>query len=163
MTAESWQLCTKRDEFIWDKPVWVAELSNGIEVWQDDDRPGCWEPSAWIRLGRYLAECEEYIVKFHLRFRSHNIQIQQSDYYYYTKGLLGSTSFKQPKHFSCVGHLGDDDIFDVIWYKLPELLPERITYRPIEEITGPEVIIGVPWNSDRNIAMKAKWSKHHNT
>jgi len=142
---EAWQLCTKRDEFIWDKPVWVVELSNGSEIWQDDDRPGVWEPSAWVRLGLYVWNSENHITKFQLRFRSNVITIQPSRFYYYTRGLLGSTSFKHPKHFSCVGHIGDDDIFDVIWYKLPELVQERITYRPLSEIKGPEVIRGISY------------------
>jgi len=139
---DEFELCTKRDEFIWDKVCWVATLADGTEVWQDDDRQGVSEPSAWIRLKNYVNSSGNKISKLQLRFRSNIITLQPSPAYYFTKGVLKGTSMSRCIHFACVGYLDDENVFNVTWYKIPELLPQRMTFRKLEEIHGQEMIEG---------------------
>jgi hypothetical protein len=143
MPPQLFDLCTQRDEFIWDKPVWIAELSNGIEIWQDDGREGLWEHSAWIRLGKYIQSTGLKIKKLTIRFRSHIITIPKGRAYYFTRGLLGKMGSKTQQHFFCVGHLNEDDVFVVLWYKVPELVVTRTVERPKKKIRGQESIEGV--------------------
>lgn len=140
--TDDFELCTQRDDFIWDKPVWVAELLDGTEVWQDDDRPGVSEPSAWIRLGDYVKATDNHIKQLQVRFRTHQIFIPKTPIYYYTKGILGSTGMIRPIHFYCVGHLDKEDVFEINWFKIPELIATRRTTKPLSEVHGPEIIRG---------------------
>jgi hypothetical protein len=139
---KDFELCTQRDEFIWDRPVWIAELEDGTEIWQDDDRPGIGEPSAWIRLGHYVTETNNLIRKLHLRFRSNSIVIPRSTAYYFTRGALGSTGSKKVSHFACVGHLNENNLFEVVWYRVPEIIPFKTVMKSFADINGPEVIHG---------------------
>lgn len=141
--AERWQLCIKRDDFIWDKAVWVVTLSDDTEVWQDDGREGVHEPNAWIRLGRYCAETGLTIKTMNLRFRSHVIAIPRSSYFYFTRGIIGHTGSRMNFHFANAGFLNDDGKLEVTWYKIPELLPGRIVHKTFAELEGLEVIKGM--------------------
>jgi hypothetical protein len=143
MRAESFQLCTKRDDFIWDKAVWVVTLSDGTEVWQDDGREGAYEPNAWIRLGRYCAETGLTIKTMNLKFRSHVIAIPKSPFFYFTKGIVGSTGSPINLHFANAGYLNDEGKLEVTWYKIPELLPARVVIKTFDELEGLEVIKGM--------------------
>src|SRR5688500_10269504 len=68
---------------------WVAVLSNGETVYQDDDRPGIKPESAWIRLGNYVNNRGLHIVALSFQFRSHVISLpENADGYYFAKGAL---------------------------------------------------------------------------
>ena len=139
---KSYNLCVKRDDFIWDKVVWIATLDHDIEVWQDDGREGLEEPNAWIRLKNYIEENNDYIRKFELKFRSHMISLPKSKAYYFTKGILGSTAMKNNIHYANAGFLRDDNKIEVSWYKIPELLVTKTVIKEMSEINGPELIQG---------------------
>jgi hypothetical protein len=140
-TPIDFDLCLKRDEFIWDKPVWVVTLEDDTEIWQDDERPGAREPSAWIRLRKYVNVMGIRIKKFQLRFRSNIITLPAAKLYYYTRGILGSTGSDTCTHYACIGYTNTDKV-DVTWYRVPELSPEKTVTKSIYELNGPEIIEG---------------------
>ena len=53
IAEQDYGLCTEECGFLEDKTIWVAVLSNGLTVYQDDERSGK-EPIAWKRLKRKL-------------------------------------------------------------------------------------------------------------
>ena len=63
-------LCIEDCDFLEDKTIWVAVLSNGLTVYQDDNRSGK-EKVAWKRLGRYCSEKHIDVIGMYLKFRSH--------------------------------------------------------------------------------------------
>jgi len=138
---DNFQLCTNRDDFIWDRAIWIATLEDGAEIWQDDDRPGVNEPSAWIRLGKYVKASGNRIVKMQLRFRTHIITLPKGKSYYFTKGILGSTASKSCSYFLCAGSQEGQEI-DVRWYKTPELVETRMVTKQVYELHGQELIEG---------------------
>lgn len=85
-------VCFQEDDFTYEKPRWVAVLTDGTEVLQDDDRPGL-EPSSWKRLNNYLADInsvcwdnhlggppELRISHIYLKFRSNIVQVPHQIY-----------------------------------------------------------------------------------
>jgi hypothetical protein len=79
------------DDFVFHKPHWQVNLSNGETIYQDDDRPGVSEPSAWIRLKNYCTANHLHITGFWLRFRSHILSLggfEYADGYYFVKSVF---------------------------------------------------------------------------
>lgn len=117
-------LCRVVDEFIFHQTHWGVELSNGETIYQDDDRPGVSEPSAWIRLKTYCTANHLHIVNFWLQFRSHRQMIGPSnaDGYYFVKSVYAIWGDEETVHAYVVGVLIDGRIRGVR-LKLPELMP----------------------------------------
>lgn len=115
-------LCLAYDDYLIDRPCWVAELSNGLTVYQDDGRPEVDPPSAWIRLRNYLKETGEYIKKMYLQFRSH-IETplpEGAEGYYFSHMLLTAAGAKRNATFFVIGYLRGESIYIQKW-KVPEL------------------------------------------
>ncbi len=66
------QICTSYDSYLQDqdKAVWIAELSDGTQVFCDDGRYGE-KDIAWARLRKYLKNSGLRIAKLLIKFRSH--------------------------------------------------------------------------------------------
>lgn len=128
------------DDFISDKDstIWYCELSNGKTVYQDDDRPGYDEPSAWLRLAKYLHENKVNIVKMWIRFRSHiELVGENAEGYFFRKSVLGGLAMQRDevpinKHYYLAGCLRDGKI-EVVKWQVPELIEiERETRYPTD-------------------------------
>lgn len=120
---------TKRmDDYILDKDctIWVCELSNGENIYQDDERPGLEIESAWIRLAEYLTLNKLDIVSMKLKFRSHEEHVGKDvDGFFFRKSVLGGLGLNRREcpvnqHFFLAGVLKDGLIQVTKWHT-PEL------------------------------------------
>lgn len=116
-------VCTVDDEFVRDSMRWVVVLSNGQTVYEDDDRPGLEEPSAWKRLKSYCQEEKVSIVEMWLQFRSNRVQVapRGADGYFLVKSVFGVWGDRETFHAYMVGTLVDGKIQGSRW-KVPELV-----------------------------------------
>jgi hypothetical protein len=128
-------LCLEIDDFLEDKPIWVAILSNGITVYQDDNRPGLNEPCAWKRLSSYV-ECEGCkIIGMYLKFRSNVNHIENNenhDGYYFAYGVVREIQESKSRlYFNCGTCDGEKVYYK--WYLVPELIAEKELSREVSE------------------------------
>lgn len=116
-------ICTIEDDYVAEKPRWVAVLDDGQTVYQDDDRPGADPPSAWKRLGAHCRENRRRIAEFWLQFRSHRILIEpkNADGYYFVKGAYRLLDAPTTHHTYVVGALIGDVVKTSTW-QIPELI-----------------------------------------
>lgn len=127
-------VCFQEDDFTYEKPRWVAVLTDGTEVLQDDDRPDL-EPNSWKRLKEYTDSKKLRISRVYLKFRSNVVQIPNEIYFNPDTDTLGYVIYR-----GIVSHLNQDFSFHTIvlgrmywateklWlhkttFKTPELTP----------------------------------------
>lgn len=121
-------VCTQPDDFVlsfsdFGKAMWVAELSNGEHVFQDDDRPGTDPGSAWLRLKEYVESNKLSILGMRLEFRSNVIYMPTNvEGYFFRKALLAAFFSTKSIHYYVVGTL-ENGIVKGRYWKVPELLP----------------------------------------
>ena len=132
-------ICTNEDCFLEDKTIWIAALSNGQEVFQDDDRGGVYPSSAWLRLKDYCEVEGVYIDELKIKFRSHVVTIPKSEGYHFIKGIGCMVGF-DPEEFFIVGTLNGGKL-QRTWYKVPEILKDRTSDANPDEISKYESII----------------------
>ena len=115
-------ICELEDNFLEDKPIWVAILNNGQIVYQDDEREGLSEKSAWIRLKKYIKENNLKISSFYLKFRSNTLLTtsNNSSGYFFSKGIMGSIISDNVKYYS-IGHVENGNVY-IKKIKIPELI-----------------------------------------
>ena len=118
-------LCTNQDSFLEDKAIWVATLSNGITIYQDDERPGIEEPIAWKRMRTYCAEEGVGIEFLRLKFRSNVVPITPKknvpDKYYFAYGVTKDiVATEHHEYYLCGFCLGESLHYS--WYKIPEMI-----------------------------------------
>lgn len=138
------EITSSLDSFIIDKdmPYWVITLDDGTTVYEDDNRPGLSEQSAWKRLKRHCEEHARSIHSVRLVFRSNNILIDTRDWdgVFFIKSLLGQIRLNKSgkpmpirrfpnRQYYNIGRLSDG-ILTVSKYELP-----TIQYRTTEERT----------------------------
>jgi hypothetical protein len=135
-------LCTNSDDFIADKCIWVAELQDGTKVFQDDDRPGLEEPSAWKRLSQYIKKNPHNpIVGFRLRFRSNVVYLpNHQSFYFYSHGLVQVTPNTNNSAFHIVGWPHKTDQVMCEWYRVPELILMRRVYKDLDKCKADQII-----------------------
>ena len=140
----SYGLCCEYDDFLDTRAMWIAELSNGFKVFQDDDRKGVAIPSAWIRLGHYLQDFRSVkIQRMLMRFGTHTVLAgEDQPYWFFSRSLLQSTSQTFGLHFNILGWPEDGHELMCTWYKLPELVVMQREPRPLKKCR-PEQIIGL--------------------
>lgn len=113
-------ITTQIDLFICNNPMWLAKLSNGSVVYQDDDRPGEIEPSAWIRLQEYLIENNLTIIGLGLRFKTNQFWLPENkDGYFFCK-VAGADWCGPTINYYNIGFL-EDGVVHTTQYKVPEL------------------------------------------
>ncbi len=116
-----------------EKPRWIVSLSNSKKVIMDDGRPGL-EPSAWVRLGRYLSENSGIkIEEMTIHFRSNKIDTlpKNAQGYFFSHGCRGGTPDTTKQRF-IIGHLKDDVIY-LQKYNCPEMILDGVETRDIYE------------------------------
>ena len=138
LKAKQYGLCLKEDCFLEDKAIWIAVLSNGLSVCQDDDRPGVSEPCAWKRLGKYVAEDGLDVVGVYIRFRSHtekaNVSCENQNVkgVYFSYGIIKSVNDTVDRKYYTFGfYAGEELKYD--WFLVPEIVKTDETTRRIEE------------------------------
>jgi len=133
-TAEEvYGLCTKYCDFLDDKSIWIVDLSNGITVYQDDDRSGK-EKVAWKRLRKYCDSENVDIINMRLKFRSHTVPIDSGDDidgYYFAYGAHKEFDEEITRqHYVC--GFCQQGIINCCWYSTPELIVTRESKRKIK-------------------------------
>src|SRR4051812_48908014 len=107
-------VCKQKDDLINEKLHWVAELSNGEKVFQDDGRPGETEPSAWIRLRKYVQENRLSIESIHLVFCDHIEEVvpRNADGYYFVQKVMAFafSGTESTFHYYLFGAVIDDEL-----------------------------------------------------
>lgn len=133
-------MCTTLDDFLEDKAIWVVVLKSGDSVYQDDNRPNLKEPIAWKRLGSYILESGDSIVRMYLKFRSNIVELPS-----HAKGYLfcnaisktfGDTSSKS--HMVCGAISGSN--LTRYWYAVPELIIVDERVEPVAQCRAPFLI-----------------------
>jgi hypothetical protein len=117
-------VCFENDAFVnaGENTIWIAELSDGSVVYQDDYRPCEAEPSAWLRLCEYCRQNNLGVRKFYLQFRSHveNIELD-GERLFWIKGLRrGSGTVEKHQYVTGVVKNG---VLERTWWRIPELYP----------------------------------------
>ena len=133
MKAKDKRVCFKIDDYIEDRDraIWIAKLSNGETVYQDEDRYG---PSdyAWFRLRNYCKSKKIKIDSIVIKFRSHTEKIIDNDgegVFFRNKALAG---FSNPTHFYFLFGVIKDGIIKVDHWMVPELIFEETDERPVD-------------------------------
>lgn len=122
-----------------NNPLWVATLSNGETVYQDDGRPNIKPASAWIRLKAYCEINDLYITNIKVRNRSHIEDIGSNyDGYFFCKGAGGVMFGDMTIHTFIIGTLTGEKLSVRKW-RLPELIAEGVEERDPYDL--PECII----------------------
>ena len=141
-------ICFSEDDFVRTlqlekkTAIWIAELSDGRLVYQDDGRPGLDEPSAWKRLSLFLEKEVLKITNISLKFRSHkhtNILPSNQDGYFFSKSSAGLWGSRTTYHFYLLGHLCDG-VIKVQKWKVPELLLIEQVDRDKNKVMGGSLI-----------------------
>ncbi len=99
---------------------WVAKLSNGQTVWQDDRDGG----NSWRDLKKYVEDNRLSVVALQVEFRSHIVECPSGFFaYYFNKGARAS--FNSMKECFIVGYGTKSEIdvgvIPVYFYYTPEL------------------------------------------
>lgn len=165
-TMTKYHLCIdEHDPFLEEKAIWIAHLSNGVCVFQDDDRPGLNEEtlgfkdahSAWVRLFHYLCihmSCTIDLIR--LKFRDHVIRLpyQQITGYYFSRGAMGEWGSSTTIHYNVMGVIKDpqQEYIQQLWYHLPSLEVLQTEELPREKWSPPQII----WNLED---MRAEYVK----
>lgn len=133
-------VCKEEDDYVRERPRWVAELSNGETIYQDDDRPGVVLPGAWLRLKDYLQENHLSIRQLWLQFRTNRIQIGEPNAAGYLLarmafGIMSSDGEMEQFDGLVVGvYIEKSDDIWAYTFKLPELslvhFPEKRPFDP---------------------------------
>lgn len=135
-------LCLTDDEYVRNRPRWVATLSNGEVVYGDDDRPGVDTPSAWVRLRTYCLEQGVGISKLHFQFRSNIQHLPSATGYFFARtacGVDSGWSFDGVR----VGYVVAETVYTT-HYKTPELVVIDQDERPLDR-SSECVIVNPPY------------------
>lgn len=112
-----------------NNPIWIAMLSNGETIYQDDDRPNVEPQSAWLRLKSYCEDNDVHIVKMQIKNRSHMLEVgSECDGFFFCK-VAGSYMFGNETHHAfSIGTLENGRLRVRKW-NLPSLEPDRFEDR----------------------------------
>ena len=122
-----------------NNPIWIATLSNGETIYQDDGRPNVEPKSAWSRLKIYCEKNGLHIKNLKVKNRSH-LEDVGSDYdgYFFCKGARGFLFDGLTLHTFVIGILEGEKLRVKRW-RLPELIADSFEERDPYEC--PECII----------------------
>lgn len=125
-------VCFSLDDFIedQDKPIYIAELSDGRKVYQDDKRPDMF-PIAWLRLKEFCYNEKIDIVKMFVRFRSHTeLSGESEDGFFFRRKALGSFGEEKTNHYFIIGSINKNNIHCKHW-RVPEIILDEEDDRDI--------------------------------
>lgn len=129
-------ISTEYDSFIEDKDstIWICTLSNGLTVYQDDERPGH-EENAWFRLKSYCKQNSCRITSMRLKFRSHTEHIYEeildAEGYFFCKGVMFGPGMKRTEYRYIAGVI-KDGILTTQKFVVPELVLIETETRDIQ-------------------------------
>jgi len=130
------RICTQEDEFVLEildrEARWVATLSNGLVIFQDDGRY-CQKDPAWLRLGNYCRKNSVKITNLRIQFRSNIIDFNGYDGYYFTKGAGADLFVGRTEHFFVIGLLKSKDLTKT-WWRTPEMEKGRVDIESLEDV-----------------------------
>lgn len=122
-----------------NNPLWIATLSNGETVYQDDGRPNVKPSSAWTRLKAYCKNKDLHITNIKLRNRSHVVDVGSNhDGYFFCKSAGALMFGDLTMHSFVIGTLTGEKLSARKW-RLPELIAEPVEERDPYEL--PDCII----------------------
>ena len=120
-------ICTDpNDKFLKEKTIWIAELSDGSTVFQDDDRPNAKPASAWRRLQAHVEDNGLYISKLSIRSRDHTEEIPEAAQYHFSKSI-GCLVGAEEEHHYIISLLYSEGL-ERRWYKMPEVFFSQKTF-----------------------------------
>ncbi len=129
-------------EYFEDKPIWIAELSNGESIYQDDNAEKYEDVSAWIRLKKYLKINNLKIKKLYLRFRSnilHTIE-ENSEGYFFSMGIIGMMNSSTNVNYYIIGNIKNNKV-SIKKIKVPELIVFDEEERELSSCTEEQLIL----------------------
>jgi len=138
---KNYGLCLIEDLFLEDKPIWTCVLSNGLTVYQDDERPGIAETCAWKRLGKYVKDNGLDIVGMYIKFRSHTEEVRPScdqtvAGFYFSYAIIKSfNETVERKHYTCgllVVNEENESNLKYDWFLVPEIIKTQCVHRALE-------------------------------
>ena len=122
-----------------NNPLWIATLSNGETIYQDDGSPNVKPLSAWSRLKKYCEDNQLHITNIKLRNRSNVVDVGSNhDGYFFCKSAGALMFGDMTMHSFIIGTLTGEKLSARKW-RLPELIDEGIEERDPYEL--PECII----------------------
>ena len=125
-------ICTQEDSFLDEKTIWIATLSDGNTVFQDDDREGDFHPSAWIRLKDHCDSKGVYIDNLSIRFRDHKVDVPKAEAYHFIKSVGCMVGYPE-EHFFIVSLLKQGELVRT-WYKVPEIVENDSSVVKAEDV-----------------------------
>ena len=131
-------ICTAPDLYtaqLFEKQsVWVATLSTGEDVIQDDDREGEEPPSAWLRLGKHCEENDCYITEMYIQNGTNKIEMEKgADGYYFCKSAGGFLYGGETLHSYIIGVL-NKGILRVTSWSVPQLSADFAETRDVNDV-----------------------------
>jgi hypothetical protein len=132
-------LCFIPDDFIAEKVQWIATLSDGTSVYQDDNRPGEKQPIAWLRLASYIKDKQKElgefgIEKLQIKFWNHIEEAAPSNAlaYYWINGVEAFSGATRTYYQYVVGSVvANSEKLQIIKWLVPEILPLEYEERNI--------------------------------
>ena len=125
-------ICTQLDDDLKEKAIWVARLTNGLTVYQDDYRTKYDEPIAWKRLKRYLEQKRVGIYALSIQFRSHVVNIAiNPEGFYFSYGVGQLQGVERSDEFYVCGPVYNR-IAHVSWYHIPDLEVFKLEKKEID-------------------------------
>lgn len=119
-------ITTEVDEFIRDfqenYTMWIATLSDGTVVYQDDWKPNV-DKAAWLRLKDYCEAKGLHVVELRAQFRDHAEYIPSGADGYSFKFGVGAEWGGETRQQYVLGYVVGDTLHKVV-YKVPELIVE---------------------------------------
>ena len=125
--------------------LWIVDLSDGTEAYQDDGREGADPPSAWERLGNYCKETNLYITKMRFQNGTHVETVGADADGFYFRMTAGGVLFSDTTFHGCVAGTLNNGKLVVSHWSIPDLIKEWSEEREASEddislITKPGVI-----------------------
>lgn len=121
-------MITYFDEWVQERleshTFWIAILSNGEQVYQDDER---YDEPAWVRLKQYCEENNTHIQKLLIKFRSHTELVytdEDNEGIFLRRSVLGSLFSTRNSHFFIIGKVRGDKIYTDKWL-VPEIIKDE--------------------------------------
>jgi len=127
----------ENDRELWEsKARWCVTLSNGLNVYRNDEQIGT---SSWVLLRNFLLENPEIkIVKMFIGFRDNTVALpDNADGYYFRNSVIGSLSGSKS---SFLAGVLEDNVCKVGKWEIPEMQFIGNEIRPLEE-AGESLIV----------------------